>query len=129
MRSYSKILGLRLETGGLGLEEVKVYLLCFYLELYWMQTHSLKCFTVSILKLEWKILIKISNENFAKALTLFHAGVGIYAHPMISRKKRFLPNSSCKPIELPKMELHTKKQVSVSKNKKMAAVLKSQSVI
>ena len=31
--------------------------------------------------------------------------------------------------ELPKIGLHTKKQVSISKNKKMAAVLKSPSVI
>jgi len=35
-----------------------------------------------------------------------------------SREKRFLPNSFCIPIELPKIGLHTKKQVFISKKQK-----------
>ena len=72
-------------------------------------------------------------------LTLFYAesnptyftrrGGGIYAHPMISREKSFLPNSFGTPKHLPKIGLHTKDEVLISKNKKMAAVLKSTSEI
>ena len=44
-------------------------------------------------------------------------------------EKNVLPNSFCTPKQLPKIGLHTKNQVSTSKNKKMAAVLKSPSEI
>ena len=48
-------------------------------------------------------------------LTLFYAESnptyfrgGAYMPPMISRKKRFLPNSFCTPKQLPKIGVHTK---------------------
>ena len=62
---------------------------------------------------------------------LFYAGGGgAYMPPLwFLGKKSFLPNSFCTLKQLPKIGLHTKNQVSTSKNKKMSAVLKSPSVI
>ena len=54
-------------------------------------------------------------------------GGGAYISPMIYREKTILPNSICTPIELPKIGLH-KKQVFISKNKKMVAVKKKRRV-
>ena len=76
----------------------------------------------------WLLLSFIWNLNMGSDCyksTLFHAGSDTTYSPYDLQEKRVLPNSFCTPIELPKNGLHTKKQVSISKNKKMAAVLKS----
>ena len=66
---------------------------------------------------------------YAESDPTYFTGGGIYAPPMISRKKSALPNSFSTLKQLPNIGLHTKNQVSTSKNKKMAAVLKSPCVI
>ena len=78
----------------------------YYLQLLKLKVIKCHYFSIRVLTAELWPFFVIFKENQVFAQFLLH-----------------------KQIELPKMGLHTKKQVSISKNKKMAAVLKSPSVI
>ena len=72
-------------------------------------------------RLQWNAVsqfILINSTPCGLWYNLFHAGVGIYAHPMISREKKVFAEFILNTQSTTKIGLHTKKQVSISINKK-----------